>query len=136
MSIVKVQESLSLPRALFKNRSRLGVLADENTYRLCYALVRTMLPDHILIKIPAGESHKNLETCHFIWQQLTDHQFDRHSLLVVLGGGVAGDMGGFCASTFKRGINFILLPTTLLAQVDASIGGKLGVDFGPYKNHI
>ena len=136
MSVVKIQESLSLPRALFKSRSRIGVLADENTHRLCYDQISTILPDHVLIKIPAGESHKSLETCTAIWQQLTDHRFDRHSLLVILGGGVPGDMGGFCASTFKRGIDFMLLPTTLLAQVDASIGGKLGIDFGPHKNHI
>ncbi|MCI0750434.1 MAG: 3-dehydroquinate synthase, partial [Flammeovirgaceae bacterium] len=71
-----------------------------------------------------------------IWQKLTDLTFDRHSCLVVLGGGVLGDMGGFCAATFKRGIDFILIPTTLLAQTDASIGGKLGIDFNAYKNHI
>jgi 3-dehydroquinate synthase len=71
-----------------------------------------------------------------VWQQLTDFTFDRHSLLIVLGGGVLGDLGGFCAATFKRGIDFLLMPTTLLAQVDASIGGKLGIDFRHYKNHI
>jgi 3-dehydroquinate synthase len=63
-------------------------------------------------------------------------ELDRHSVLVVLGGGVLGDMGGFCAATFKRGIEFMLSPTTLLSQVDASIGGKLGVDFNHFKNHI
>ncbi|HRI80239.1 MAG TPA: 3-dehydroquinate synthase [Cyclobacteriaceae bacterium] len=136
MSLIKIQESPSLPRPLFRNRSRIGVLVDENTIKHCYPLVRSLLPEHVLIKIPAGETHKNLETCTAIWQQLTDQRFDRHALLVALGGGVTGDMGGFCAATFKRGIDFILLPTTLLAQVDASIGGKLGIDFGPYKNHI
>jgi 3-dehydroquinate synthase len=88
------------------------------------------------MEIPAGEENKNLETCAQIWEQLTAHQFDRHSLLLVLGGGVLGDMGGFCAATFKRGIDFLLMPTTLLAQVDASVGGKLGIDFNQYKNHI
>jgi 3-dehydroquinate synthase len=67
---------------------------------------------------------------------MTDLQLDRHALLVALGGGVLGDMGGFCAATFKRGIDFVLVPTTLLSQVDASIGGKLGIDFNSYKNHI
>jgi len=67
---------------------------------------------------------------------MTDQTLDRHACLIVLGGGVLGDMGGFCASTYKRGVDFILLPTTLLAQADASVGGKLGVDFNGYKNHI
>ena len=68
--------------------------------------------------------------------KLTENQFDRNSLLINLGGGVIGDMGGFCASTYKRGIDFIQIPTTLLAMVDASVGGKLGVDFGELKNQI
>jgi 3-dehydroquinate synthase len=67
---------------------------------------------------------------------MTDQALDRHSVLIVIGGGVLGDMGGFCAATFKRGIDFVLIPTTLLSQVDASIGGKLGVDFNHFKNHI
>ncbi|MGC4023496.1 MAG: 3-dehydroquinate synthase [Cyclobacteriaceae bacterium] len=93
-------------------------------------------PDFHPIEVQAGEEHKNLETCKLIWQNLTDLNFDRHSLLIVLGGGVLGDMGGFCAATFKRGIDFLLVPTTLLSQVDASIGGKLGIDFSHFKNHI
>ena len=79
---------------------------------------------------------KNLETCQLIWNELTNSAFDRKSLVINLGGGVIGDMGGFCAATYKRGIDFINIPTTLLAQVDASIGGKLGVDFHNFKNHI
>jgi 3-dehydroquinate synthase len=67
---------------------------------------------------------------------MTQANMDRHSLLVNLGGGVIGDLGGFCASTYKRGIDFIQIPTTLLAQVDASVGGKLGIDFQGLKNHI
>jgi 3-dehydroquinate synthase len=67
---------------------------------------------------------------------MTDLQIDRHAVMIVVGGGVLGDMGGFCAATYKRGIDFVLIPTTLLAQVDASIGGKLGIDFNNYKNHI
>lgn len=121
---------------LGRTYSSLGVLTDSNTIHDCYPLIQEILPPHTLMEIPAGEEHKNLETCARIWEQLTAHQFDRHSLLVVLGGGVLGDMGGFCAATFKRGIDFLLLPTTLLAQVDASVGGKLGIDFNQYKNHI
>ncbi len=116
--------------------SKVGVLTDENTYHHCYPLISAALPAHFTIKIKSGEEQKNLETCADIWQTMTDYNLDRHALLVVLGGGVLGDMGGFCAATYKRGIDFLLIPTTLLAQADASIGGKLGVDFNHLKNHI
>lgn len=119
-----------------KHYSSMAVLTDTNTSNYCYPLIQTLLPPHSVITIPAGEEYKNLDTCQRIWEKLTEYQFDRHSLLVVLGGGVLGDMGGFCAATFKRGIDFVLMPTTLLAQVDASVGGKLGIDFQQFKNHI
>ena len=119
-----------------KSYSRVSLLTDENTYLQCYELIKDHLPVHTAMEIPAGESYKNLDTCQGIWQRLTDLHFDRHSLLIILGGGVLGDMGGFCAATYKRGIPFVLMPTTLLAQVDASVGGKLGVDFNGLKNHI
>lgn len=119
-----------------KNYSQLAVLADHNTARLCYPLLAPTLPRHTLMQVPAGEEAKTLDTCITIWQQMTDLALDRHAALIVLGGGVLGDMGGFCAATYKRGIDFILVPTTLLAQTDASIGGKLGVDFNSFKNHI
>ncbi len=116
--------------------SKVAVLVDENTKKHCYPMVTSALPDHILIEIASGEEHKNLHTCQHIWTELTNNAFDRKSLLINLGGGVIGDMGGFCAATYKRGIGFINIPTTLLAQVDASIGGKLGIDFNDFKNHI
>jgi 3-dehydroquinate synthase len=119
-----------------KKYSRISVLTDENTLKHCYPLLLSDLPEHKVISISSGEEHKNINTCVTIWDQLTMQALDRHSVLVVLGGGVLGDMGGFCAATFKRGIDFILIPTTLLSQVDASIGGKLGVDFNHFKNHI
>lgn len=119
-----------------KSYSSLGVLTDSNTVEFCYPLIKDFLPAHKLMQLPAGEEHKNLATCEQVWTQLTEHHFDRHSLLIVLGGGVLGDMGGFCAATYKRGIDFLLMPTTLLAQVDASVGGKLGIDFKKFKNHI
>jgi len=112
------------------------VLMDTNTVAHCYPKVRDTLPSHQVILVEAGEEYKNLETCAHVWRQMTDFQLDRHALLVVLGGGVLGDLGGFCAATYKRGIDFVLMPTTLLAQVDASVGGKLGIDFNNYKNHI
>nr|WP_157493914.1 3-dehydroquinate synthase [Fulvivirga imtechensis] len=116
--------------------SKIAVLVDENTRKHCYPLVARSLPQHILIEIKSGEKFKILDTCSNIWQQLTEHSFDRKSLMINLGGGVIGDMGGFCAGTYKRGIDFINIPTTLLSQVDASVGGKLGIDFNGYKNHI
>jgi 3-dehydroquinate synthase len=118
------------------NYSGIAVLVDTHTRAHCYPLIKNDLPVHNVIEVPAGEEYKTLETCTKIWKELTAHGFDRDAVLIVLGGGVLGDMGGFCASTYKRGIAFILMPTTLLAQVDASIGGKLGVDFEHYKNHI
>ena len=119
-----------------KSYSQVVVLTDRNTRLHCYPSVNRYLPDHEIMEIGAGETYKNIDTCQVIWQRMTDFRLDRHALLVVLGGGVLGDMGGFCAATYKRGIDFLLLPTTLLAQVDASVGGKLAIDFNGFKNHI
>jgi len=118
--------------------AKLFVLTDENTYRHCLPLIETIIRnrDSQVFQINAGESQKVITTTIKIWQDMTAAQLDRHSILINLGGGVIGDMGGFCASTYKRGIKFIQVPTTLLSQVDASIGGKLGIDFEGYKNHI
>ena len=119
-----------------KGYSALTILMDDNTRKDCYPLLqRDLDQDHVII-VPSGEEAKNLETCVTIWDELTSRMLDRHACVIVLGGGVLGDMGGFCASTYKRGIDFILIPTTLLAQSDASIGGKLGIDFKNFKNHI
>jgi 3-dehydroquinate synthase len=118
-----------------KDYSQVVVLTDRNTRVHCYTQLGG-LPPHELIEIEAGETFKNIDTCQLIWQRMTDLRLDRHALMVILGGGVLGDMGGFCAATYKRGIDFILLPTTLLAQVDASVGGKLAIDFNGIKNHI
>ncbi|MCU0430246.1 MAG: 3-dehydroquinate synthase [Cytophagaceae bacterium] len=122
--------------------SKLAVLCDENTYQHCFPRIRPLLPSGtLLMQIPSGEEAKTLDSCQRIWEFMTHAGLDRKALLINLGGGVIGDMGGFCASTYKRGIDFIQLPTTLLSQVDASVGGKLGIDFSTpgnqiYKNHI
>jgi 3-dehydroquinate synthase len=116
--------------------SQILVLSDEHTSEACYPRLAPYLPQHAHHRIPAGEQLKNLDTCTFLWQLLTSRRFDRHGLVINLGGGVLGDMGGFVAATYKRGIRFIQVPTTLLAMVDASVGGKLGIDFNDYKNHI
>tara|TARA_B100001250_G_C19702482_1_gene745416 strand:+ start:42 stop:1031 length:990 start_codon:yes stop_codon:yes gene_type:complete len=115
--------------------SKIAILVDENTKQDCLEKL-PKIDNPIIIEIQSGERNKNLNTCEAIWQKLTYHEFDRDSLLINLGGGVIGDIGGFCASNYKRGINFIHIPTTLLAMVDASIGGKLGVNFNNLKNQI
>lgn len=137
-NVTLTQNLIATLKDYFTNHkpSQIAVLVDENTLEHCYPLVREVFPAHQLIEIQSGELNKNLETCSHIWEQMTTAHFDRKALLINLGGGVIGDMGGFCAATYKRGISFINLPTTLLSQVDASVGGKLGIDFRGYKNHI
>ncbi|WP_420577449.1 3-dehydroquinate synthase [Ekhidna sp.] len=113
---------------------KIAVLVDENTRKYC--LPHLHQPVDVQIEIQSGEKYKTLDTCTQIWERLTESGFTRKSLLINLGGGVIGDMGGFAAATFKRGMPFINIPTTLLSQVDASIGGKLGIDFNGLKNHV
>ncbi len=121
-----------------RSYDQLVVLVDENTERHCLPILKAALSSFPLevISIPAGEEHKSLDTCQHIWASMFKLGLSRNTLMINLGGGVIGDMGGFCASTYKRGIPFIQVPTTLLAQVDASIGGKLGIDFQQVKNGI
>lgn len=116
--------------------SAVAALVDENTELHCFPAISEAAPGIRMIRIRSGEEEKNINTCLHIWRELTGFGFDRKALLINLGGGVIGDMGGFCAATYKRGIDFINIPTTLLSQVDASIGGKLGIDFENFKNHI
>ncbi|MDQ3290922.1 MAG: 3-dehydroquinate synthase [Bacteroidota bacterium] len=125
-------------QAFLNNKAfdKVAVLVDENTQAHCYSLLKPFLPEHTLIQIKSGEEHKTLATCEHVWQQLTDIQASRLSVLVNVGGGVIGDLGGFCAGVYKRGIHFVQVPTTLLSQVDASVGGKTGVDFNGLKNHL
>ncbi len=117
--------------------SKVFVLVDENTKESCLPILETNLSlDLILIEITSGEVHKTILTCQHIWDQLRIHNADRKSVLLNLGGGVIGDMGGFCAASYKRGIPFIQIPTSLLAMVDASVGGKLGIDMFGLKNMV
>lgn len=117
---------------------RLFILTDEQTHRLCLPRLRdfTALRDAEEITIGAGDVHKTLETLASVWQVLSEKGASRHSLLINLGGGMVTDLGGFAASTFKRGIPYINIPTTLLAMVDASVGGKTGINFNGLKNEI
>jgi len=118
--------------------SKAFVLCDQITAELCLPVLNELvdLREFTLILIPTGESYKTIETCNIVWAQLTKVNADRKALLINLGGGVLTDLGGFAASCYKRGIKFINIPTTLLAMVDASTGGKTGVDFGSFKNQI
>ena len=118
--------------------SKVFILTDENVAPFWLPEVAHWLhcDPAVDIVIKAGEQHKNLQTVQRIWKTLMKHHADRNALLVNLGGGVITDLGGFAASTYKRGIKFINVPTTLLAMVDAAIGGKTGIDFGGVKNQI
>lgn len=118
-----------------QNYSKVFVLVDENTLEHCYSFLK-LIASHQIIEIKSGEKNKTLDTCQLIWSYLLESNADRNSVLINLGGGVITDMGGFCASTYKRGIDFINIPTTLLAQVDASTGSKTGIDFSGQKNMI
>ena len=125
----------SLSKLDVSSYSKIAILLDENIKRDCLDKL-PKIENSLIIEIPSGEENKNISTCIVIWEKLTQNQFDRNSLLINLGGGVIGDIGGFCASTYKRGIDFIQIPTTLLAMVDASVGGKVGLDFKDLKNQI
>lgn len=118
--------------------SAVAIVVDENTKKHCLDifLKESQIQNPLIIETQSGEENKTISTCQFIWHELTNAKFDRKSVIVNLGGGVIGDMGGFSASCYKRGVDFIQVPTTLLAMVDASVGGKLGVDFYNFKNQI
>jgi len=120
------------------NYNQVFILVDEHTREDCLPFLEkeiTSIP-YTVIEINSGETNKNITTCTQIWEKMMTHGGGRKDLTINLGGGVIGDMGGFCASTFKRGMDFIQMPTTLLSQVDASVGGKLGIDFAEIKNSI
>lgn len=121
------------------NYSKLFIIVDENTLEHCYPVfcsnIETTLEIEV-IQIEAGETNKNIETCSGVWNALSELNADRKCLVINVGGGVVTDLGGFVASTYKRGVNYINVPTSLLAMVDASVGGKTGVDLGNLKNQI
>src|SRR5690554_2155009 len=119
--------------------SQIFIIVDENTERFCLPLFFHKINSDIkndILKVKSGEQHKNIDSCIDLWGQLSAKNADRHCLIINLGGGMVTDLGGFVASTYKRGVSHIHVPTTLLAMVDASIGGKNGIDFGKAKNQI
>ena len=125
-------------KQIFDKTSKVFILTDENVAQFWLPEIEYWLncKNAVEIVIKAGEQHKNLQTVQRIWRTLMKQHADRNALLINLGGGVITDLGGFAASTYKRGIKFINIPTTLLAMVDAAIGGKTGIDFGGGKNQI
>ncbi|MCK0133758.1 3-dehydroquinate synthase [Arenibacter sp. S6351L] len=121
------------------NYSKIFILVDENTHNCCLPIFMSKIEgeyDFEIIEIEEGEINKNIATCTQVWEVLSELDADRKSAMINLGGGVVTDLGGFVASCFKRGIDFINVPTTLLSMVDASVGGKTGVDLGPLKNQV
>ncbi|MBQ8047886.1 MAG: 3-dehydroquinate synthase [Prevotella sp.] len=128
----------SLQEAVGTGYDGVFLLVDTTTQRLCWPLVSSVkgMEKARKIVIPAGDSNKTLSTLSHVWQGLQQGGATRYSLLVCLGGGMVTDLGGFAASTFKRGIAFVNVPTTLLSMVDASVGGKTGINFGGLKNEV
>lgn len=121
------------------NYTKIFFLTDINTSEHCLPVIKKYLPEldtYDIIEVDPGEENKNIDYCIGVWQNLLDFGADRNSLMINLGGGVITDLGGFAASTFKRGIDFVQIPTTLLSQVDASVGGKTGIDLGSVKNIV
>ncbi|MGV6860461.1 MAG: 3-dehydroquinate synthase [Putridiphycobacter sp.] len=121
------------------SNSKKVIFTDENVYDLWIEnLISSVEELHgaEIIQVPAGETSKSIEIAHQLWATLADYQISRKDLVINFGGGVVSDLGGFVASTYKRGIDFINIPTTLLSQVDASVGGKTGIDLGNHKNII
>lgn len=121
-----------------KQYSSIFILVDSNTEKHCLQgfLEHTAIVPTAVLTMPAGEENKNLTNCQKLWEELSAEGADRNSVLINLGGGVVTDLGGFVACTFKRGIDFYNIPTSLLAMVDASVGGKTGIDLGTLKNQI
>lgn len=122
-----------------KNYSKLFIIVDSNTQQFCLPYFNLYLEaqqDIEIIEIEPNETNKTIETCIGVWNVLSELDADKKCLILNLGGGVVTDLGGFVASTYKRGVDFINIPTTLLAMVDASVGGKTGIDLGHLKNQI
>lgn len=119
------------------NYSKVICIVDDNTQNHCLPRLEQMIKGQLnVIMVKSGEKYKTIDTCTKIWKEMMYIGADRHSIVITLGGGVVGDMGGFCAATFMRGMSFIHVPTTLLSQVDSAVGGKLGVDLNGYKNMV
>ncbi|MGH2624121.1 MAG: 3-dehydroquinate synthase, partial [Sphingobacterium sp.] len=138
---VVFDDELTALQSFLKNYgyTQLLILVDRNTNDLCLPVLQAAIPeiiDYDIIEVDPGEENKNIDFCIGVWKTMLDFGADRKALMLNLGGGVVTDLGGFAASTYKRGIDFINIPTTLLSQVDASVGGKTGIDLDNVKNII
>ncbi|MBN2167309.1 MAG: 3-dehydroquinate synthase [Marinilabiliaceae bacterium] len=141
LSEVYIVENLKSDLAGLLNsfqKDKIFVLTDDNSYKYCYPKIKGIdgICDERTFVITAGDDHKNIDVVVELWKKLSNGGADRKSVLINLGGGMPTDLGGFVASTFKRGLKFINIPTTLLSQVDASVGGKTGINFEGFKNEI
>lgn len=140
-SIITGTNSLSSLKSFLSktNYSAYFILCDENTLLHCLPTLIFSCPElgkAEVIEIESGEESKSLEICASIWESLIENRADKNALIINLGGGVISDLGGFVASVYKRGIDFINIPTSLLAMADASVGGKTGIDFAGLKNNL
>jgi len=138
--VIKSSQLVADTEKIIRNTryDKLFILTDDNTHRHCLPLLSNLpqISDSTEIVIPADDINKTISTLSMVWEQLTAGGATRHSLLINLGGGMVTDLGGFAAATFKRGIRYINIPTTLLGAVDAAVGGKTGINFGGFKNEI
>lgn len=140
IEIGDLQESSfgELIQSQYKN-SKIVIIVDENTHEYCLEFLITtyeFLADAEVMLLPVGEENKVLEVCFQVWEAMSEYGIGRRDLVINLGGGVVTDMGGFIASIYKRGVDYINIPTTLLGMVDAAVGGKTGIDLGPLKNQL
>ena len=135
ISAIKLVDTLKEQLSVIEH-DRLFILTDEQTAQLCYPLVAQAMGEAHLITIPAGDDNKHVNSLCHVWSELSSHGATRHSLLINMGGGMVTDLGGFAAATFKRGIPCINVPTTLLAMVDAAVGGKTGINLHSLKNEV
>lgn len=138
MNIYFGEEASAQLSILTNSYDKFFLLTDENVYEIYSSMIASLLPEKEINKIilPSGEQSKNIENVVLIWDKLIESKAGRDSLLINFGGGTISDIGGFAASCYKRGIDFVNIPTTLLAMVDASIGGKNAINFKNYKNQI
>lgn len=137
--MILYRQNIAKLTELVHSHTKIFLLFDENSQKYCVRYLNNigLLDfDYINIVIPAGERHKNIDTVQYIWSKLIDNHADRKSLLINVGGGMVTDIGGFAASCYQRGIDFINVPTTLLGMIDAAVGGKTGIDFHGLKNQI
>lgn len=133
ITILEIEEITSRLQELTTGH-KVAILVDENTVELCYPQVAS--EDLEILEVPSGEDAKSIEVANHLWLTLQDLGYTRNDYLVTLGGGSISDLGGFIASTFMRGMRLIHIPTTLLAMIDASIGGKTGINVGGIKNSV